>query len=136
MSDYKRITMREFAGVTGDAIYNRLAEFEDKIENGEIDCVADKDAEISRLQAEVAELRERLNRAVEVENKINNGELVGAIWFKSWLNGIVCCGRVVGYGDGGFVIESGNDLISAKKIYTSRERAEKEENKTDEDLPF
>lgn len=34
MSDYKRITMREFAGVTGDNIYNRLAELEDKIEDG------------------------------------------------------------------------------------------------------
>lgn len=36
MSDYKRITMREFAGVTGDNIYNRLAELEDKIESGEL----------------------------------------------------------------------------------------------------
>lgn len=36
MNDYKRITMREFAGVTGDNIYNRLAELEDKIENGEL----------------------------------------------------------------------------------------------------
>ncbi len=36
MSDYKRITMREFAGVTGDNIYNRLAELEDKIERGEL----------------------------------------------------------------------------------------------------
>ena len=41
-------------------IYNRLAELEDKIESGEIDCVTDKDAEISRLKAEVAELRARL----------------------------------------------------------------------------
>lgn len=31
---YERITMREFAGVTGDNIYNRLAEHEDKIEDG------------------------------------------------------------------------------------------------------
>lgn len=65
MSDCQRITMREFAGVTGDTIYNRLAEFEDKIENGEIDCVADKDAEISRLQTEVAELRARLECSIE-----------------------------------------------------------------------
>ena len=36
MKDYKRITMREFAVVTGDAIYNRLAELEDKIERGEL----------------------------------------------------------------------------------------------------
>lgn len=34
MNDYKRITMREFAGVTNDKIYNRLAELEDKIEAG------------------------------------------------------------------------------------------------------
>ena len=34
--NYKRITMREFAGVTGDAIYNRLAALEDKIESGEL----------------------------------------------------------------------------------------------------
>lgn len=34
MNDYKRLTMREFAGVTGDIIYNRLAELEDKIEAG------------------------------------------------------------------------------------------------------
>lgn len=36
MSGYQRITMREFAGVTGDAIYNRLAELEDKIERREL----------------------------------------------------------------------------------------------------
>ena len=97
MNDYKRITMREFAGVTNDKIYNRLAEF---------------------------------------ENLVENGELVGAVWFKSWLNGQICCGRVIGYDDGGFVIESGDDLISAKKIYTSRERAENGENKNDDDLAF
>lgn len=97
MNDYKRITMREFAGVTNDKIYNRLAEF---------------------------------------ENLVENGELVGAIWFKSWLNGQIYCGRVVGYGDGGFIIESGDDLISAKKIYTSQEQAEKDQNKNDDDLPF
>lgn len=33
MNDYKRLTMREFAGVTSDATYNRLAELEDKIES-------------------------------------------------------------------------------------------------------
>lgn len=46
MSDYKRITMREFAGVTGDNIYNRLAELEDKIERGEL---------ISTVQSEQGE---------------------------------------------------------------------------------
>lgn len=34
MSDYQRLTMREFAGITKDKIYNRLAELEDKIEAG------------------------------------------------------------------------------------------------------
>lgn len=95
-----------------------------------------KNSEIARLTAENAELRARLDKTVEVENKINNGELVGAIWFKSWLNGQICCGRVIGYDDGGFVIESGNDLISAKKIYTSREQAQNGENKNGDDLPF
>lgn len=93
-------------------------------------------AELARLTAENTELRERLDKAVEVENKIQNGELVEAIWFKSGINGQICCGRVIGYEDGGFVIESGDDLISAEKIYTSREQAEKDENKTAEDLPF
>lgn len=94
MNDYKRITMREFAKVTGDAIYKRLAELEDKIESGElvdrnsyldrlmaakdISGMTDKeleffakhnarvrenaDAEIARLNAEIAELRIRLGQ--------------------------------------------------------------------------
>ena len=53
MKDYKRITMREFAGVTGDAIYNRLAELEDKIERGEL--VSAAEYESVRHHAEVAE---------------------------------------------------------------------------------
>ena len=53
MSDYQRITMREFAGVTGDAIYNRLAEREDKIERGEL--VSAAEYESVRHHAEVAE---------------------------------------------------------------------------------
>ena len=48
MNNYKRITMREFAGVTGDATYNRLAELEDKIENGEL---IDRDEYLDRLMA-------------------------------------------------------------------------------------
>ena len=58
MSDYQRLTIREFAGITGDAIYNRLAELEDKIERGEIDYVSDRDKEITRLTAENQRLRE------------------------------------------------------------------------------
>ena len=75
------------------------------------------------LKAENAALRERLEKAVELENKIDNGELVDAIWFKSWINGQICCGSVIGYSDGCFVIACGDDLISANKIYTSREQA-------------
>lgn len=45
--------MREFAGVTGDAIYNRLAELEDKIESGEFIPAAEYESAIHR--AEVAE---------------------------------------------------------------------------------
>lgn len=93
-------------------------------------------SELETLKKERDELRARLEKAVEVENKINNGELIGAIWFKSSINGQICCGRVIGYEDGGFVIESGNDLISAKEIYTSWQRAEKDQNKAEEDLPF
>lgn len=78
---------------------------------------------VKELEAENAALRERLEKAVELENKINNGELVDAIWFKSWINGQICCGSVIGYSDGCFVIACGDDLISANKIYTSREQA-------------
>ena len=53
MNDYKRITMREFAVVTGDAIYNRFAELEDKIESGELIPVAEYES--MRHRAEVAE---------------------------------------------------------------------------------
>lgn len=54
MSDYKRITMREFAGVTGDNIYNRLAELEDKIERGEL---------IERTSEEYSAVRKQAVRA-------------------------------------------------------------------------
>ena len=53
MSDYKRITMREFAGVTGDNTYNRLAELEDKIESEEL--VDRNEYESARHRAAVAE---------------------------------------------------------------------------------
>ena len=48
MNAYKRITMREFAKVTGDAIYKRLAELEDKIEAGEL---IDRNEYLDRLMA-------------------------------------------------------------------------------------
>ena len=53
MNNYKRITMREFAGVTGDATYNRLAELEDKIESGGL--IDRNEYESARHRAEVAE---------------------------------------------------------------------------------
>lgn len=84
---------------------------------------------LAGLEDENAELRARLKKAVELENKINNGELVDAIWFKSWVNGQTCCGSVIGYSDGCFVIACGDDLISANKIYTSREQARYELDK-------
>lgn len=78
---------------------------------------------LEAYEKENAVLRARLEKAVELENKINNGELVDAIWFKSWINGQICCGSVIGYSDGCFVIACGDDLISANKIYISREQA-------------
>lgn len=53
-------------------IYNRLAELEDKIESGEIDYVADKDKEIARLTAENAELKARLEKAVELPCEVGD----------------------------------------------------------------
>lgn len=53
MNDYKRITMREFAEVTDDKIYNRLAELEDKIERGEFIPVAEYES--ARHRADVVE---------------------------------------------------------------------------------
>lgn len=50
--------------------YIRLAELEDKIENGEIDYVADRDKEISRLTAENAELRATLSKMETVEKEL------------------------------------------------------------------
>lgn len=58
-SDYKRITMREFAGVTGDNIYNRLAELEDKIESGELIERTSEEYSAVRKQA-VEEFAEKL----------------------------------------------------------------------------
>lgn len=62
MNNYKRITMREFAGVTGDATYNRLAELEDKIESGEL--IDRNEYESARHHAEVAE-KERDDSKIE-----------------------------------------------------------------------
>lgn len=133
----KEIPLCDVSPLDTDNLAGRLADLEDKIESGEIDYVADRGKQIACLTAENTELRatlskmetvekelrERLEKAVELENKINNGELVDAIWFKSWVNGKICCGSVIGYSDGCFVIACGDDLISANKIYTSREQA-------------
>ena len=67
------------------------------------------------------------DRLAELENKIENGTLVDCIWFISWLNETVCCGQVIGYEeDSGFVILTNGSMISADKIWTNYEDAEKE----------
>ena len=67
------------------------------------------------------------NYLAELEDKIENGTLVDCIWFISWLNEEVCCGQVIGYEeDSGFVILTNNSMISADKVWTNREDAEKE----------
>ena len=66
-------------------------------------------------------------KLVELEDKIEQGKLVDCIWFISWLSENVCWGQVVGYEeDSGFVILTNNSMISADKIWTNREDAEKE----------
>ena len=67
------------------------------------------------------------NKLGELEDKIENGRLVDCIWFISWLNESVCCGQVVGYEeDSGFVILTKGSMVSADKIWTNCEDAEKE----------
>ena len=66
-------------------------------------------------------------RLQELEDKIEQGRLVDCIWFISWLNETVCCGQVIGYEeDSGFVILTKGSMISADKIWTNYEDAEKE----------
>ena len=79
MSDYQRITIREFVGVTDDAVYNRLAELEDKIESGEIDYVSDRDKEIARLTAENQQLREE---AAEQKSIAEHEHATQMDWFR------------------------------------------------------
>lgn len=68
-----------------------------------------------------------IDRLVELEDKIERGNLVDCIWFISWLNEAVCCGQVIGYEeDSGFVILTNGSMISADKIWLNREDAEKE----------
>lgn len=68
-----------------------------------------------------------IERLAELEDKIENGRLVDCIWFISWLNETVCCGQVIGYEeDSGFVILTNGSMISADKIWTNCEDAEKE----------
>ena len=83
MKDYKRLTDKYYPCVVcknGKCLeqqydceerevceaWNRLFQLENKIESGEIDYVADKDAEIARLTAENAELKNRLDNAIEL----------------------------------------------------------------------
>ena len=63
----------------------------------------------------------------EYRTKIENGTLVDCIWFISWINETVCRGQVIGYEeDSGFVILTNGSMISADKIWTNCEDAEKE----------
>lgn len=81
MNDYKRITMREFAEVTGDKIYNRLAELEDKIERGEFIPVAEYES--ARHRAEVAEqVLHDFAKLIGMGDAEKEEEL-----YNNWLNG-------------------------------------------------
>ena len=86
MSDYKRITMREFAGVRGDNIYNRLAELEDKIESGELVEVP-KGAVVLAPEEREEEMRlcneERKQAVKEFAEKLRDKEFsakIGSEW--------------------------------------------------------
>ena len=50
--------------------WNRLFQLENKIESGEIDYVADRDKQIARLTAENAELRATLSKMETVEKEL------------------------------------------------------------------
>lgn len=85
-------------------IYDKLCAYEDTGLSPE---------EIKEMQADSSRLTEQLKNAVE------------PIWFISWINKLVCCGKVIGYDErSGFVIVCGNDLISAIEIFLTRESAE------------
>ena len=57
----KEIPLYDVSPVDTDNLAGRLADFEDKIESGEIDYVADRDKEIARLTAENERLREEVD---------------------------------------------------------------------------
>ena len=94
--------------------------------------------EIYRLRTENATLRERLDKTEkeidEYKRKIKYGKLVEPVWCISFLSGLPCYGRVIGYQeDSGFVMQCSDCMISAKKIYLSEEEAEKERKKESKD---
>lgn len=78
MKDYKRLTNKRDNYYLFppepfiEKRFNRLVWLEDKIESGELDYVADRDAEIARLTAKNAELRARLKRAVVLPCKVGD----------------------------------------------------------------
>lgn len=101
-----------------------------------LSCV--KSGRVSKLKSENAALRERLDKTEkeidEYKRKIKYGKLVEPVWFISFLNGLPCYGRVIGYQeDSGFVMQCSDCMISAKKIYLSEEEAEKERKKESKD---
>ena len=88
MKDYQRITKdkeRQYVNIMWKSdgyflkIYNRLADLESKIESGEIDYVADKDAEIARLTAENQRLKEE---AAEQKSIAEHEHATQMEWFR------------------------------------------------------
>ena len=72
-------TIGTFGGHDIAKLIDRLVEIEDKIESGEIDYVADKDAEIARLTAENQRLREE---AAEQKSIAEYEHAMQMEWFK------------------------------------------------------
>lgn len=77
MNGYKRLTMREFAGVTGDIIYNRLAELEDKIESGEL--IERTSEECSAVRKEAVKNFATVLKCYIYSNYSINGEIADRI---------------------------------------------------------
>ena len=108
-------------------------------------CIVQDDAERiadALIKAGIGDVDEWKHRAEDLQKKVDRyrkkikyGKLVEPIWFNSWLNGLPCYGRVIGYNkDDGFVIECIDSMISAKKIYMTEKEAEEasaEEGKDD-----
>lgn len=105
----KRIANDEEAFLFHSSLHEgieRLAELEDKIERGKIDYVANKDAEIARLTAELAALQKRLKNAVELPCKV--GDTV--YWIEKWR----IEPQIDEYTVQGFIIDTTNEKVSIR----------------------